>query len=128
MISVRDPAGAGTEPVIDEPVINACDAGISGKRVGAGGPGRPVIPDRERTETMDADAKSALREELRQVEADLAELRGTVAELRQQIGESWDSPGDAADHAAMMSAADEQEALAAQLEARRERLLRRLGE
>ncbi|MCW2914522.1 MAG: hypothetical protein JWN52_2590 [Actinomycetia bacterium] len=74
---------------------------------------------------MDADgSKAALEEELRQVEADLAELRRTAVELRSQIG---DGPGDAVDRSATITAAEEQEALADQLEARRDELLRRLG-
>jgi hypothetical protein len=74
---------------------------------------------------MDADgSKAALEEELRQVEADLAELRRTAAELRSQIG---DGPGDAVDRSTTITAAEEQEALADQLEARRDELLRRLG-
>jgi hypothetical protein len=76
---------------------------------------------------MDADdSKAALQEKLRQVEADLAELRRTAAELRQRIGERWDDPIDAADRATMITAAEEQEALAESLEARRSKLLHRL--
>ena len=66
-----------------------------------------------------------LREELRVLEDDLARLRRTAAELRRQVGE--DEPGDFADKSAMITAAEEQEALAEQLEARRLDLLQRLG-
>ncbi len=52
-------------------------------------------------------------------------LRRTAAELRRQVGE--DEPGDLADKSAMIEAAEEQEALAEQLEARRLYLLQRLG-
>ncbi|GAA2083969.1 hypothetical protein [Actinomadura alba] len=73
------------------------------------------------------DSKAALREELRQVEADLMKLRRTAEELRRQIGEEWYEPTDAAERALLITAAEEQEAFAAELEARREELLRRLG-
>ena len=59
------------------------------------------------------------------LEEDLAMLRRTAAELRRQVGE--DEPGDLADKSAMIEAAEEQEALAEQLEARRLYLLQRLG-
>ncbi|MCW2946102.1 MAG: hypothetical protein JWR24_2819 [Actinoallomurus sp.] len=77
---------------------------------------------------MDSEDPKALREELREVEADLAELRRTVAELRRQVGERWLDPTDQVEYGAVIAAADEQEALAEQLEARREELLRLLGE
>lgn len=76
---------------------------------------------------MSADKSAAeLREELRLVEDDIEGLRRSAAQLRQQVGE--DEPGDFADRASMMSAAEEQESLAGQLEARRGELLHRLGE
>jgi hypothetical protein len=74
------------------------------------------------------DPQAALREELREVEADLAELRRTAAELRRQIGERWFDPTDEPERAALITAAEEQEALAEELELRREELLRRLEE
>jgi hypothetical protein len=61
------------------------------------------------------------------VEADLAELRRTAAELRRQIGEGWNEPTDAAERAALITQAEEQEAFAEDLEARRDELRRRLG-
>jgi hypothetical protein len=73
------------------------------------------------------DSKAALREELRQVEADLSKLRRTAADLRRRIGERWDDPTDEAERALMITAAEEQEAFAAELENRRDELLRRLG-
>ena len=39
-----------------------------------------------------AEARSALQEELRLVEEDLARLRQTAADLRQRIGERGDGP------------------------------------
>ena len=73
------------------------------------------------------ESKAALREELRQVDADLGKLRRTAAELRQRVGERWDGPTDEAEHALMITAAEEQEAFAAELENRRGELVRRLG-
>lgn len=67
-----------------------------------------------------------LREELRLVEEDIENLRRSAMQLRQQVGE--DEPGDFADRSATITAAEEQEALAEQLEARRAELLKRLGE
>ena len=72
--------------------------------------------------------ETALRQELRRVETDLGELRQTARQLRQQIGERWFDPTDAAEHAALITAAEEQEAFAEALEARREELRKLLGE
>jgi hypothetical protein len=63
-----------------------------------------------------------IREELRLVEEDLAEVRKTTANLRQRIGERADEPTDAAERSALIESADEQEALVYQLQARREQL------
>lgn len=67
-----------------------------------------------------------LREELRLVEDDIESLRRSAVQLRQQVGE--DEPGDFADRGSVIAAAEEQESLAEQLEARRGDLLKRLGE
>jgi hypothetical protein len=67
-----------------------------------------------------------LREELRLVEDDIEGLRRSAVQLRQSVGE--DEPGDFADRASAIAAAEEQESLAEQFEARREELLKRLGE
>lgn len=67
-----------------------------------------------------------LRRELEEVEADLEELRDTAASLRRQIGERWDEPTDASERAALITAAEEQEALAETLTARRDELRRLL--
>lgn len=66
------------------------------------------------------------REELQQVEEDLARLRETTASLRERIGERADDPTDAAEHSALSS--EEQEFLIERLEARREELLAELGQ
>jgi hypothetical protein len=66
------------------------------------------------------------REELRQVDEELAELRRTAVELRAQIGDRSDGPTDPAETALVITAAEEQEALIAVLESRREALVRHL--
>jgi F0F1-type ATP synthase membrane subunit b/b' len=72
-------------------------------------------------------SQAAIREELQLVEEDLTSLRETAASLRQRIGERADEPTDQAERAATIESADEQDALIAQLQARRERLLAELG-
>ena len=66
-----------------------------------------------------------LQEELRLVEEDIEGLRRSAVQLRQHVGE--DEPGDFADKASAIEAAEEQESLAEQLEARRDDLRKRLG-
>jgi hypothetical protein len=68
------------------------------------------------------------REELRVAEEELAEARQAATGLRRRIGERADSPTDQEEVAALITAAEEQEAFVAALEARRERLRQRLGE
>lgn len=74
-----------------------------------------------------AQPQAAIREELRLVEEDLARIRETAADLRRRIGERADYPTDPAELSALIEEAEEQEFLADELEARREGLLRRLG-
>jgi hypothetical protein len=74
------------------------------------------------------DSPEAVREQLRLVEEELAGLRKTAEELRAQVGERADGPIDPAERSAVITAAEEQEALVAILATRREELLRRLGE
>ena len=69
----------------------------------------------------------ALAEELKLVEEDLTRFRKTTADLRRRIGDRDEEPTDAAERSALIEAAEEQEALIDQLEARREELLRSLG-
>jgi hypothetical protein len=66
----------------------------------------------------------ALRDELRDVDEEIAQLRRGLEQLRA----STDGPTDSAEIAATVTAAEEQEALIAILEARRADLLRQLGE
>ncbi len=75
-----------------------------------------------------ADSHAELKEELRLVEEDLEQLRKPVRELRQRIGARDDEPTDPEERSAMIVLAEEQEALLADLETRREQLLERLGE
>jgi chromosome segregation ATPase len=68
------------------------------------------------------DRKSALRQELEDVEADVAQLRDTAERLRTQIGDRSSEPTDASERAALITAAEEQEALVETLEVRRDKL------
>ncbi len=76
---------------------------------------------------MTVDESEALREELRRVEEELEEVRRIAADVRQRIGERAEGAGDAADTAAALTAAEEQEAFAAMLQARRDDLRKQLG-
>ena len=67
-----------------------------------------------------------VREELRLVDEELAGLRETAEELRSQVGERTSGPMDLAESAAVITAAEEQEALIDVLEQRRAGLLRKL--
>ena len=74
-----------------------------------------------------ADPSAAIAEELRLVQDDIARLRETAADLRRRIGERDEEPTDPEERSALIEAAEEQEALIDQLEARRVELFRRLG-
>lgn len=65
-----------------------------------------------------------LRAQLKQVDTDLERVRRTAAEVRSDVGEAEDPT----DRGSLIQAADEQDALAETLAARREDLLRRLAE
>ena len=75
-----------------------------------------------------ADPTAQLREELGLVEEELARVRTTAPERRRQIGERSDDPTDPAERSLLITEAEEQEALIAVLERRREELLQRLRE
>jgi hypothetical protein len=62
-------------------------------------------------------------EELRVIDEELARLREAAADLRRRIGERWDDLADPVDRASLIEAAEEQEALIAELEARRAGLI-----
>lgn len=76
---------------------------------------------------MDDVQETDLREQLRLVDEELAELRVEVGQLRAQVGERNDGPIDPAENAAVITSVEEQEALIDALEQRRAGLLRRLG-
>jgi hypothetical protein len=81
------------------------------------------------SQRMDTSESAAAYEaELRVVEEDLARLREIAADLRRRIGEREDEPTDPAERSAMIEQAEEQEALIDTLKARREELLRELGQ
>jgi hypothetical protein len=69
-----------------------------------------------------------LRQELERVEREIDELRQHVRELRERIGNRWDDPGDRVDHTSLITMAEEQEAVLATLEARRNALRERLAQ
>ena len=72
-------------------------------------------------------SREDLEEELRVVEEDIASIRPNLEEMRRRIGDRDEGATDAAENAAMIENADEQEALLGRLEERRAVLLRRLG-
>ncbi|WP_157249200.1 hypothetical protein [Nonomuraea typhae] len=67
-----------------------------------------------------------IKEELRHVEDDLARLRQSTRELREQIGDMGAT--DLVERSQMLELADDQDQIIAELEARRDGLLRRLQE
>jgi hypothetical protein len=66
------------------------------------------------------------QEELHEIDEDLARLRAEASELRGQVGDI--GPTDAVERSTLINMADETNPRAAELEARREELLKRLGE
>jgi small-conductance mechanosensitive channel len=71
--------------------------------------------------------EDALRQELRDLDEQIAELRRSVEDIRRRIGQEWDAPADEVDVATALTGAEEQEAFLRALEERRERLRERLG-
>ncbi len=65
-----------------------------------------------------------VRAELKEVETDLANLRSTAADIRSGVAEA----DDPADRGQLIQAAAEQDALAEQLELRRQDLIRRIAD
>ncbi len=74
-----------------------------------------------------AEDSGALQEQLRTLDAEVTEMRRTVADLRRGIGEPSAAPADAADVAAAITAAEEQEAVLRLLEARRDKVQRQIA-
>jgi len=72
-----------------------------------------------------ADADPA--EELRLVEQQISETQAAATRLRDEIGNSSDEPIDPNDRSALITEAEQQEAILATLEERRRTLLDRLG-
>jgi hypothetical protein len=68
-----------------------------------------------------------LREELRLVDEEIAELRASAAELRRQVGDRTDGTLEPEETASTISSAEELEAIVDSLETRRDGLARRLG-
>jgi hypothetical protein len=68
----------------------------------------------------------ALRAEVRLVEEELAQLRRTTQEVRRRIGERAEGPTDPEEIGMQLTAVQEQEAVIAALEARRDALRARL--
>ncbi len=63
-----------------------------------------------------------LRTELERVEREVAELRPQIRDIREQLAD----PGDGSDRTEMLTMAEQQEAILAVLEVRRDELRRRL--
>jgi hypothetical protein len=77
-------------------------------------------------QAQERDRADATRDELRDVEEELALLRVQARSLRSPLGARDAGPMDLAENAAQITAAEEQEALIEVLESRRETLQRRL--
>jgi hypothetical protein len=67
-----------------------------------------------------------LREELLRADDDLERLRREAADLRREIADRREAPRDPEELSVALTAAEEQEAIIAWLEARREKLQRQL--
>jgi predicted nucleic acid-binding Zn-ribbon protein len=70
--------------------------------------------------------EAEIRDELKELDNDLARLRETARSLREQIGGQADGATDQEEHAELIESAEEQEFMADQLETRREELLAEL--
>jgi len=69
-----------------------------------------------------------LHKELRRIDGDPERLRREAAQLRRDIAERRDAPQDPEELSVALTAAEEQEAIIAWLDARREKLQRQLTE
>ena len=76
---------------------------------------------------VDKESETELREELRLVEEELAELQTETDDLRRELGERTDGPGDAVDRTTLITQLEAQEAISEGLMARRDSLRRRIG-
>ncbi|ETK34716.1 hypothetical protein MPTA5024_18275 [Microbispora sp. ATCC PTA-5024] len=71
--------------------------------------------------------ESELRDELNEVDGQIARLRQEAAQMREEIGQSWDAPTDLAERSTLLTNVEQQEALIDDLEVRRRQILDRLG-
>jgi hypothetical protein len=69
-----------------------------------------------------------LHEELRRIDGDLERLRREAARLQRELAVRSDAPRDPEELSVTLTAAEEQDAIIAWLEARREKLQRQLTE
>jgi predicted nucleic acid-binding Zn-ribbon protein len=72
-------------------------------------------------------SESALRDELKDLEEQITELRRQAQEVRHRVGQQWDAPTDQAEIASELQVAEEAEAFMRALEQRRDGLLAKLG-
>jgi hypothetical protein len=72
-------------------------------------------------------SEPGLRDELRDLEEQIAELRRQAEYARRRVGQQWDSPTDQAEIATELQTAEEAEAFMRALEARRDGILVKLG-
>jgi hypothetical protein len=85
-----------------------------------------VSSPRGRTRMVAHKTVDELREELLRADDDLERLRRESAHLRREIAERREAPRDREELSVALTAAEEQEAIIAWLEARREKLQRQL--
>jgi predicted nucleic acid-binding Zn-ribbon protein len=76
----------------------------------------------------DRSEQESLRQELQDVEAEIAEQRKLIDDLRSQVGGEGAGAMDAEDVAAILTNVEEIEGVLEGLEQRRERIRRQLGE
>lgn len=86
------------------------------------------MAEEQRNQRPTGTDKQALRAELQTLDEELAVLRSEVDQIRRRLGEHAEGPTDPAETAATLTNVEEQEALVGTLEARRQHLLKRLGE
>jgi SMC interacting uncharacterized protein involved in chromosome segregation len=76
---------------------------------------------------MTQQSSSGLREELRLIEEEIAELRESAASLRRQVGDRSDGNLEPEEVGATIASAEELEAIVDTLETRRDDLTRRIA-
>ncbi|MDQ1380253.1 MAG: hypothetical protein QOJ71_972 [Actinomycetota bacterium] len=68
------------------------------------------------------DPRADRQVELRRIEAAIATLRPQIQEIRERLANHWDDPTDGPERSEILTMAEEQEAILAVLESRREEL------